>query len=231
MVTTMGVALAVISFVEVTLADSSPVRVYSTDVQAEGLVRAHLARVLLAHSRLGVLMVGDLPAHVLTAQVAPLHEAMMQGSWPNRDLLLVPLGNSIGLAAPSAQLGHHTPVAVHVTPHAAKPKHVWTFVGGAWNRLHSPMSEHLAYDFSADTIDGRPQPLSDYSGQLLLVVNTASACGYTPQFAGLESLWKEFQGRGLTVMGFPATNSARRTRAAMARSPPSARRTMGSVSP
>jgi hypothetical protein len=131
-----GVALAVISFVEVTLADSSPVRVYSTDVQAEGLVRAHLARVLLAHSRLGVLMVGDLPAHVLTAQVAPLHEAMMQGSWPNRDLLLVPLGNSIGLAAPSAQLGHHTPVAVHVTPHAAKPKHVWTFVGGAWNRLH-----------------------------------------------------------------------------------------------
>lgn len=131
-----GVALAVIPFVEVTLADHSPVRVYSTDVQAEGPARAQLARVLLAHSRLGVLMVGDLPAHVLTAQVAPLHEAMMQGNWPNRDLLLVPLGNSIGLAAPSAQLGHRTPVAVHVTPHAAKPKHVWTFVGGAWNRLH-----------------------------------------------------------------------------------------------
>ena len=66
------------------------------------------------------------------------------------------------------------------------------------------MSEHLAYDFSADTIDGRPQPLSDFSGRLLLVVNTASACGYTPQFAGLETLWKEFQGRGLTVMGFPS---------------------------
>jgi hypothetical protein len=131
-----GVALAVIPFVEVTLADGSPVRVYSTDLQAEGPVRAHLARVLLAHSRLGVLMVGDLAARVLTAQVAPLHEAMMQGDWPNRDLLLVPLGNSIGLAAPSAQLGHNTPVAVHVTPHAAKPKHVWTFIGGAWNRLH-----------------------------------------------------------------------------------------------
>jgi predicted regulator of Ras-like GTPase activity (Roadblock/LC7/MglB family) len=131
-----GVALAVIPFVEVTLADGSPVRVYSTDTQADGPMRAHIARVLLAHSRLGVLMVGELPAHALTAQLTPLHEAMQKGNWPNRDLLLVPLGSSIGLAAPSAQLGHQTPVAVHVTPHAAKPKHVWTFVGGAWNRLH-----------------------------------------------------------------------------------------------
>ena len=131
-----GVALAVMLFVEVKLADGSPVRVYSTEVQADGATRAALARVLLAHSRLGVLMVGELPAHALTAQLAPLHQAMQGRSWPNRDLLLVPLGSSIGLAGPSAQLAHQTPVAVHVAPHAAKPKHVWTFVGGAWNRLH-----------------------------------------------------------------------------------------------
>jgi predicted regulator of Ras-like GTPase activity (Roadblock/LC7/MglB family) len=131
-----GVALAVILFVEVKLADDSPVRVYSTEVQADGPTRAALARVLLAHSRLGVLMVGELPTHALTAQLAPLHQAMQGRNWPNRDLLLVPLGSSIGLAGPSAQLAHQTPVAVHVAPHAAKPKHVWTFVGGAWNRLH-----------------------------------------------------------------------------------------------
>jgi hypothetical protein len=131
-----GVALAVVPFVEVTLADATPVRVYSSDIQADGPTRNGLARVLLAHSRLAVLMVGELPAHVLTAQLTPLHEAMQRGPWPNRDLLLVPLGSSIGLAGPSAQLANNTPVAVHVTPHAAKPKHVWTFVGGAWNRLH-----------------------------------------------------------------------------------------------
>ena len=131
-----GVALAVLQFVEVPLAKGTPVRVYSTDVNGDGSLRAHLARVLLAYSRLGVLMVGELPPHALTAQLAPLREALMRGPWPNRDLLMVPLGSGIALAAQGAQLAHQTPVAVHVTPHAGKPKHVWTFVGGAWNRLH-----------------------------------------------------------------------------------------------
>ena len=131
-----GVALAVLQFVEVPLADGTPVRVYSTDINADGSARAQMARVLLAFSRLGVLMVGDLPPQALAAQLAPLHEALLRGPWPNRDLLMVPLGSGVALAAQGAQLAHQTPVEVHVTPHAAKPKHVWTFVGGAWNRLH-----------------------------------------------------------------------------------------------
>ena len=131
-----GVALAVLRFVEVPLADGTPVRVYSTDVNADGPARARMARLLLGHSRLGVLIVGEVPPQALTAQLTPLHEAILRGPWPNRDLLLVPLGSSIGLAAPGAQLAYKSPVAVHVTPHAAKPKHVWTFIGGAWNRLH-----------------------------------------------------------------------------------------------
>ena len=131
-----GVALAVLQFVEVPLADGTPVRVYSTDINGDGAARALMARVLLAFSRLGVLMVGELPAQALAAQLAPLHEALLRGPWPNRDLLMVPLGSGVALAAQGAQLAHQTPVAVHVTPHAAKPKHVWTFVGGAWNRLH-----------------------------------------------------------------------------------------------
>ena len=59
------------------------------------------------------------------------------------------------------------------------------------------------YDFEAQTIDGQTVALSDYQGKVLLIVNTASACGFTPQFAGLEKLHQEFASQGLVVLGFP----------------------------
>jgi glutathione peroxidase len=59
------------------------------------------------------------------------------------------------------------------------------------------------YDFSATSINGKDVKLSAYKGKAMLVVNTASACGFTPQFAGLEELHKSFGGKGLVVLGFP----------------------------
>lgn len=59
------------------------------------------------------------------------------------------------------------------------------------------------YDFEALTINGKSVPLSQYQGKPMLIVNTASACGFTPQFAGLEELHKTYGKKGLVVLGFP----------------------------
>jgi glutathione peroxidase len=59
------------------------------------------------------------------------------------------------------------------------------------------------FDFTAKNIAGQDTPLSHYRGQVLLIVNTASACGFTPQYQGLEVLYKKLHGQGLTVLGFP----------------------------
>lgn len=63
-----------------------------------------------------------------------------------------------------------------------------------------------AHDFSFTSIEGGPLPLSDFKGKALLVVNVASECGLTPQYAGLEELWKAKSGKGLVVLGVPCND-------------------------
>jgi glutathione peroxidase len=66
------------------------------------------------------------------------------------------------------------------------------------------MAASSIYDFKALSITGKPAHLSTQRGKVLLIVNTASACGFTPQFKGLEQLWHDYGSQGLVVVGFPS---------------------------
>jgi glutathione peroxidase len=68
------------------------------------------------------------------------------------------------------------------------------------------MSKITAYAFSFPALDKGEIKLADYAGQPLMIVNTASLCGFTPQYAGLQQLWTEFHARGLTIVGIPSND-------------------------
>ncbi len=62
------------------------------------------------------------------------------------------------------------------------------------------------YDFTVQTIDGKQRNLADYKGKALLIVNTASKCGFTPQYKGLEALYEQYKDKGFEILAFPANN-------------------------
>lgn len=83
----------------------------------------------------------------------------------------------------------------------------------AWAQPGSPGGEapsaeglQSIYNFKVKTIDGSEKSLADYRGQVLLIVNTASRCGHTPQYAGLETLYERYKARGFLILAFPAND-------------------------
>ena len=77
----------------------------------------------------------------------------------------------------------------------------------AWLALAAPMSAaSTVYDFTLPSIDGEKTPLSTYKGKVILMVNVASRCGYTPQYTGLQALYEKYKDKGLVILGFPANN-------------------------
>lgn len=75
---------------------------------------------------------------------------------------------------------------------------------GAWNVAFA--QDKSVYDFEFKTIDGDAMPMSQYAGKVVLLVNTASKCGYTPQYEGLQTLWTTYKDQGLVVVGVPSND-------------------------
>ncbi len=83
-----------------------------------------------------------------------------------------------------------------LTPAQAKPE----------GTLRMPQPTPTIYNFTLNDIDGKPVSLSDYRGKVLLLINTASLCGNTPQYTGLETLYAQYREKGFEILAFPANN-------------------------
>ncbi len=133
-----GTPLATLEFIDFPAGKQS-LRIYTTEADADTVARHELARVLLSYSRLGVLMVGDMPPHLMNSSFEPLHEAMIKNNWHNRHMLLLPLAASSALSSHGTDLGRGTGVNVRTTPQVTRPADAWSFISGTWNRLR----EHI----------------------------------------------------------------------------------------
>lgn len=79
-------------------------------------------------------------------------------------------------------------------------------MGGILLMTATAFAASSVHDFTLDLLNGTPTPLASYKGKVMLVVNVASQCGYTPQYEGLQAVYKKYQGQGLVIAGFPANN-------------------------
>lgn len=152
-----GDTLATLEFVELSTGEGGRLRIYSTDVDGDTASRHALARVLLAFSTLGVILVGDLPGHAINGTFRPLHEAMLNSPWPNRQLLLLPLSTANALVTQGMELARGTGVNVRTTPQVTRPADAWNFISSTWTRLRSEMASTSPDATMRRTPTERPQ--------------------------------------------------------------------------
>ncbi len=134
-----GTTLATLEFIELPTSEGTLLRMYTTEADADTAARHGLATTLLAFSRLGVFLVGEMPNHALAAAFKPVHEDMLRGPWPNRNLLLLPLASANALVSQGAELSRGTQVNVRTTPKVARPADAWGFISSTWSRLREHM--------------------------------------------------------------------------------------------
>jgi hypothetical protein len=205
-----GVALATLQFVELPLQPGRNLRVYTTQIDGDTQTRHQLAQVLLAHSRLGVVMLGELPPHALGSSLQPLREAIATGPWPNRQMLLVPLASAATLPAHAAAMAGQSGVMVRTTPQVSRPADAWAFISGAWNRLNSGAAETAparspAPAARADALSFAPPPTAAaHAPTQALELNPMPSTGHAaalPQSASSQALWGDYVRRSAAIKG------------------------------
>jgi hypothetical protein len=173
-----GTALATLEFVELPTADGAPLRIYTTEADADTAARHGLARMLLAFSRLGAVMVGDLPPHALSAALKPLHDDMIAGPWHNRHLLLLPLASASTLVTLGMDLARGTGVNVRTTPQVTRPADAWGYINSTWARVRDPARADVRGGAGPDSqwASGRTMPAPLHN----LPPPPAPASGFAP---------------------------------------------------
>lgn len=132
-----GRALAVLHFVELQATDQTRVRIYSSEIEADDSTQVALSHVLMAHSRVGMMLVGDMSRFALGSALAPWREAIARGPWCNRDLVLVPLAALPTLASEAATVPGRSGVTVNLAPITTQADEAFLRVAQAWNRVQT----------------------------------------------------------------------------------------------
>jgi hypothetical protein len=142
----VGMPLARLEFVELPVANGQqPLRLYTTETDADTAQRRRLTRVLLAYSRLGVVMVSDLPPHALATALMPLRDAIVDGPWVNEELLMLPLSGAGPLSGQAAHLSRGSKVKIRTTPTVTRPAEAWGYLRASWNRLREQLAEQAIH--------------------------------------------------------------------------------------
>ncbi len=142
----VGMPLARLEFVELPVGpDQPPLRLYTTEADADTAQRRRLARTLLSHSRLGVVMVSDLPPHALATALMPLRDAIVEEPWHNQELLMLPLSGASSLAGQAAHLARGSKIKIRTTPVVTRPAEAWSYLRASWNKLREQLSEEAIH--------------------------------------------------------------------------------------
>ncbi len=142
----VGMPLARLEFVELPVGADQPVlRLYTSETDADTAQRRRLSRTLLSHSRLGVIMVSDLPPHAMATALMPLRDAIVEGPWHNTELLMLPLAGASSLGGQAAHLARGSKVKVRTTPVVTRPAEAWSYLRASWNKLREQLSEEAIH--------------------------------------------------------------------------------------